>query len=77
MDSGFVSIKTLVILVVGALFGVFVLQNSATVDIQFLLWRATMSRVVMLFAALAVGFLIGILAGWEVFGKKKERGKTP
>ena len=62
--------KTVTILVIVFLFAIFVLQNSAVVDIQFLFWRIAMSKVLILLISLAIGCLLGILIGWEIFGRK-------
>lgn len=56
-------------------FTVFVLQNTEIVDITFLFWRFSVSRVLLLVGAVAVGCLVGIFIGWETFGKR--RGPRP
>lgn len=37
----------------------FIIQNVAVVEIQFLLWSLQMSRALMMFLLLAIGILIG------------------
>ncbi|HLC19106.1 MAG TPA: LapA family protein [Thermodesulfobacteriota bacterium] len=64
--------KTFVVLSIIFLFAVFVLQNSAVVEIKLLFWKLTMSRVLLLIGSLAAGFLVGLILGWEIFGKKKK-----
>ncbi|MDX1295051.1 MAG: LapA family protein [Sulfurimonadaceae bacterium] len=39
---------------------IFVIQNTAVVDIRFLFWKLSMSRSLMIFAVL----LLGIVIGW-------------
>jgi uncharacterized integral membrane protein len=48
-------------LIVGFLL-VFVLQNSATVELRFLFWKAEMSRVILVFLVFAAGIVAGLLA---------------
>ncbi len=76
-NRGSVSGKTITALVIFILFLLFLLQNSADVDISFLFWKVTMSRTVLLFGSLFVGCVIGILVGWEIFGRRKGQTDTP
>lgn len=43
-----------------AIFVVFIIQNSASVDIRFLVFDITMPRAVLLMLTLGIGMLIGI-----------------
>jgi len=38
---------------------IFIVQNAAVVDIQFLFWKVSMSRSLMIFFVLAIGIVIG------------------
>jgi uncharacterized integral membrane protein len=38
---------------------VFIVQNATVVDIQFLFWKLSMSRSLMIFFVLAIGIVIG------------------
>lgn len=42
---------------------IFTLQNTEVIAIRFLFWDLSLSRALMLFLVLAVGILIGFLAG--------------
>jgi uncharacterized integral membrane protein len=53
-------------------FTIFVLQNTEIVEITFFFWRFSISRVLVLLLSLAVGCLVGIVIGWEMFGRKKK-----
>lgn len=45
---------------------IFIVQNAVAVDIQFLFWKLSMSRSLMIFFVLAIGFVIGwITAGYS------------
>ncbi len=58
-------LKTMLSLSGLTLFLVFVLQNTETVDVEFLLWSFQTPRAVLLFIVLAIGIAIGsILHGW-------------
>jgi uncharacterized integral membrane protein len=47
------------ILVLSSLAVVFVAQNTAVVEIGFLLWRASMSSALLIFFTLMIGFVLG------------------
>lgn len=68
-SAGKTSFKPIVVIVIVLLFASFLLQNMAIVDINFLFWKITMSRVLLLLGSLVIGCLIGLLLGWEIFGK--------
>jgi uncharacterized integral membrane protein len=69
--TGAISVKTIAILVLCILFVIFLVQNSEVVSIRFLFMEVTMSRVLLLLGSLVVGGLIGFLAGWEVFSRRR------
>ena len=69
-NRGTLSLRGWVALSIVVAFLLFTIQNAGTVDISFLIWRVTMSRVFLLIGSLAVGCLIGMLLGWEMFGRK-------
>ena len=50
---------------------IFVVQNTQVVEFRFLVWTVSMSRALMLFGALAIGFVAGLLL--RVSKKKKEQ----
>jgi uncharacterized integral membrane protein len=52
------------------LFVIIVLQNTQVVDIQVLFWRLSMSRIILLFFSLVVGFV----GGYYVRGGKQRPG---
>lgn len=56
---------------------IFVLQNTEVVEITFLFWRLELSRVILLLGALIFGCAVGVLVGWEVFGKRKKKEGLP
>jgi len=53
---------------------IFVVQNTQVVEFRFLVWTISMSRALMLFGTLAIGFI----AGWLLTvpkGKKEQPDK--
>lgn len=75
VNSGKTNVKTVIALIIFVLFLLFLLQNTAIVEIQFLFWQIKMSRVLLLLGSVVLGGLIGLLIGWEVFGRKAKATK--
>ena len=55
------NIKLTVILVLIFMALIFILQNSAIVDVQVLFWTISISRILLMFIILIVGFIIGFI----------------
>jgi putative membrane protein len=71
-NKGFKQIKTAVVLTLLVIFIIFVLQNTQVVEIEFLFWKMSLSRVILLLGALFIGILAGLFFGWEVTKRKKK-----
>ena len=69
--KGAVGPRTITALVFLSIFMVFILQNAEVVDIQFLFWKLSLSRVVFLIGSLFIGVLVGLFIGWETAAKNK------
>lgn len=69
--KGAVGPKTIIALVFLSIFMIFILQNTEVVDIQFLFWKLSLSRVILLLGSLFIGVLAGLLIGWEMTAKNK------
>ena len=69
--KGAVGPKTIIALVFLSFFMVFILQNAEVVDIRFLFWKLSLSRVVLLIGSLFIGVLVGLFIGWEMAAKNK------
>ena len=65
------NVKVIIGIGIGVLLTIFIFQNAATVEIRFLFWTVSMSRVLLLGGAVIVGLLAGFTAGWEVVAKRK------
>jgi uncharacterized integral membrane protein len=66
------SAKNIVIIILVALFVLFVVQNTRTVDVRLLFWTVSMSRALMLLGTL----LIGLIAGWLLGRTKRKNSKS-
>jgi putative membrane protein len=66
-----VSARKIILLVLLVVIAVFILQNTEVIQIRFLLWKATLSEAIVLFASLGIGFL----SGWLIatFRPKRDR----
>ena len=51
---------------------IFVVQNTQVVEFRFLVWTIAMSRALMLFGTLAIGFI----AGWLLRVSKQKKGQS-
>ncbi|MGD8882364.1 MAG: LapA family protein [Desulfobacterales bacterium] len=54
---------------------IFVVQNTQVVEFRFLVWTISMSRALMLFGTLAIGFIAGWLLTLQK-GKKENRHES-
>ncbi len=63
------SFKLIIIFILAGLVGLFILQNVAVVEIQFLFWSIQMSRSLLMFLVLAIGMVMG----WFLHGHLEYR----
>jgi uncharacterized integral membrane protein len=54
-------LKTIIILILVALFVVIAIQNTQAVTIQILFWKISMSRIIFIPLLMLLGFVIGFL----------------
>lgn len=57
--------KTILALVIAGLIVVFALQNSEVTDINFFLWKISMSRVLIILGSFSIGVIVGILVSMK------------
>ena len=62
--------KTIIILVLVALFLIILFQNTQVVELRLLFWTISMSRIILFPLTLLLGFVIGFVLGRYV---KKEK----
>jgi uncharacterized integral membrane protein len=65
--------KTIIILVLILLALIILIQNTQVVEFGLLFWKIAMSKILMLFIALVVGFLVGFLLRPMIIKKKDKR----
>lgn len=69
------NIKLILILLLTGLVILFIVQNVAAVEIQFIVWSMRVSRALLLFIILSIGILIGwALHSYSQYRKKKSKG---
>jgi uncharacterized integral membrane protein len=54
---------------------IFIVQNAAVVEIQFLFWKLSMSRSLMIFFVLAIGIVIGWITAGHLHRKRNQEDK--
>lgn len=54
-------LKTFVAIAFAALIVIFSLQNSEVTDVNFLFWKLSMSRILIILGSFVVGVLFGVL----------------
>jgi uncharacterized integral membrane protein len=53
--------KTIIVILFVALIIVFSLQNAVVIDVNFLFWKVSMSRVLIILGSFVIGVLVGLL----------------
>ena len=64
--------KMTIVLIFSTLAVLFVIQNVTVVEVKFLFWSLQMSRSLLIFILLAIGFIIG----WFMHGHLKHKNKN-
>ena len=64
-------IKTIVFIILAILIVVFTIQNTQVVDIQFFMWKASISRALVLLGTLFIGIILGWLITWTSCSRRK------
>ena len=71
------SVKIGVLLLAAAGAGILVAQNTEVVDFNLLFWRVSMSRIVLLLIAMAIGFLAGVISAILMRRPRKQTPAAP
>ena len=53
--------RTIVGLLFAAIIIIFSLQNAEIIDVKFLFWKLSISRVLVILGSFAIGLLVGVL----------------
>ena len=64
--------KTIIILILIALFVIVLIQNTQVLTVQFFFWKISMSRIILICLLMLVGFIIGFLVA--KVGRKRWKG---
>lgn len=68
--------KTIIILILIALFVIVLIQNTQVITLQFFLWKISMSRIILISLLMVVGFIIGFLVAKVGRRRWKEQSKV-
>jgi uncharacterized integral membrane protein len=63
-EEGNMNIRLILLLVITGITVLFITQNVSVVEVTFLFWSISMSRALLIFFTLALGFVLG----WFVHG---------
>lgn len=53
--------KTIIFIILAIVFLIVLLQNTQIVDVQFLFWKFTMSRIILIALIMLVGLILGFI----------------
>ena len=66
--------KTIIILILIALFVIILIQNTQVLTVQLFFWEVSMSRIILICLLMLVGFIIGFLVA--KVGRKRWKGQS-
>lgn len=67
------NIRLILVLVITGITVVFITQNVSVVEVTFLFWSISMSRALLIFFTLAIGFILGwFLHGYLAYRKSRD-----
>jgi len=67
--------KTIVILVLVALFAIILIQNTQVVTLRLLFWKVGMSQIILVPLIMVIGFILGYLVAKVTSGSHGKQGK--
>lgn len=68
--------KIIVVLVIAALFLIFLIQNTQVVTLRLYFWEISMSQIILIPLAILVGFVFGFILAKIPWKNKKQVKKT-
>jgi uncharacterized integral membrane protein len=68
-EESVMNYKMIIVLIFTGLAVLFIIQNVTVVEIKFIFWSFQMSRALLMFILLAIGFIIG----WFMHGHLKHK----
>jgi len=70
--------KLILIIILTSLVVIFITQNVAVVEVSFLFWSISMSRALLIFFLLIIGFILGwFLHSYLSYRKSKDESVEP
>lgn len=70
-------LKTILAIVFATIIVVFSLQNSDMTEVEFLFWKLTTSRVLIILGNFSIGVIVGILVSMKRSLIRKEKERLP
>ncbi len=67
--------KTIVVLVLAALFVIILIENTQVVSLRVFFWKISMSQIILTPLTMLIGFVIGLLVA-KVIGDRHKREKN-
>ena len=67
--------KTIVILVLVALFAIILIQNTQVVTLRLLFWKVGMSQIILVPLTMVIGFILGYLVARVTSGSHGKQGQ--
>jgi putative membrane protein len=61
MEGTKMNVKLILGIILASMAAVFIIQNARSVDLTFLFWTLSMSRALLMFLILSLGFILGWL----------------
>lgn len=58
-------LKTILAIIVATIIVIFSLQNAEVTDVEFLFWKLSVSRVLIILGSFAFGVIVGILVSMK------------
>ena len=58
-------LKTIIAIIFATIIVVFSLQNAEATEVEFLFWKLSMSRVLIILGSFGIGVLVGILVSMK------------
>ena len=71
MTQAMRQLRWLAAVIAATLIGVFILQNSARLELHLFQWVITTRRAVLVFVCVGIGFLVGWMFGYVARGQKR------
>ena len=65
--------KTIIVIVLAALFLTILLQNTQVVTLRLFFWKVSMSQIILIPLAMAIGFVVGLIVSKATSNRNKRK----